>query len=75
MQQEANKNGTMTTTKLKSTFHLKFVLLILLCSELVNYVHGNGQTEQPTLSDDQGNNYEQIKYLINEARISYQQEK
>lgn len=52
-QQEENKNGTMTTTKLKSTLRLKFVLLILLCSELVNYVHL--ETEIPTLSDDQGN--------------------
>lgn len=54
MQQEANKNTTMTTTKLKSTLHLKCVLVILLCSELVNYVHM--ETELPTLSDDQGNN-------------------
>lgn len=43
----------MTNTKLKYTLRLKFVLLILLCSELVNYVHM--ETELPTLSDDQGN--------------------
>lgn len=61
MQQKATKIGTMTTTKLRSKFHLKFVLLILLCSELVNYVHT--ETEPPALSDDQGNNCKQIKYL------------
>lgn len=43
----------MTAMKLKSLLCLKFVLLILLSSELVNYVQL--ETEIPLLSDDQGN--------------------
>lgn len=57
----------MTTTKLKSTLYLKFVLVILLSSELVNYVRM--ETEIPLLNDDQGNCW-QIKYLKNNSHAN-----